>query len=104
MNNNNIFNNLFQSNSEKQSGNSKFIQNNNNDEIDHNEERILYKLTLRKAKIQKAIFDKRGAKSLSNVIDLNFDNTSKELDSEDILSGVFTTIWKRHIKKIILMI
>ena len=89
MNNNNIFNNLFQSNSEKQSGNSKFIQNNNNDEIDHNEERILYKLTLRKAKIQKAIFDKRGAKSLSNVINLDFDNTSKELDSEDILSGVF---------------
>jgi len=89
MNNNNIINNLFQSNSEKESGNSKFIQNNKNDEIDHNEERISYKLSLRKEKIQKAIFDKREAKSLSNILSFNSDNISKELYRKDILSGIF---------------
>ena len=89
MNNNNIFNNLFQSNTETKSGNSTFIQNNKKDGDDHNEERISYKLNLRKEKIQKAIFDKRETKPLSNIINFEFDNTSKELNSKDILSGAF---------------
>ena len=89
MSNNNIFNNIFQSTSEKQLGNSKFITNNKNDELKYNEERISYKLTLRKEKIQKAIFDKRGGKSFSNIIIFDSDNTSKDLKSKDILSGIF---------------
>ena len=89
MSNNNIFNNLFQSNKENQLGNSKIIQNNKNDELDHNKERISYKLTLRKEKIQKTIFEKRGTKPLSYIFNFDFYNASKELNSKDILSGVF---------------
>ena len=40
MNNNNIINNLFQSNTETNSENQKFIQNNEKDGDDHNEGRF----------------------------------------------------------------
>ena len=99
MSNNNIFNNLFQSNKENQLGNSKIIQNNKNDEIDHNKERISYKLTLRKEKIQKTIFDKRGTKPLSDIFNFDFDNASKELNSKDILSGVFYDYMEKAYKE-----
>ena len=99
MSNNNIFNNLFQSNKENQLGNSKIIQNNKNDEINHNEERISYKLTLRKEKIQKTIFDKRGTKPLSDIFNFDFDNASKELNSKDILSGVFYDYMEKAYKE-----
>ena len=71
------------------SENSKFIQNNEKDGDVLNEERISYKLNLRKVKIQKAIIDKEGTKPLSNIFNFEFDNTSKELYSKDILSGAF---------------
>lgn len=99
MSNNNIFNNLFQSNKENQLGNSKIIQNNKNDEIDHNKERISYKLTLRKEKIQKTIFDKRGTKSISDIFNFDFDNAIKELNSKDILSGVFYDYMEKAYKE-----
>ena len=55
-------------------------------ELSFNENRINHKLTLRKQKIQEAIFIKREIKTLTNFF--NFD-INKKCEKEDILSGKF---------------
>jgi hypothetical protein len=74
-NNNNNFNHISQS---------------TNTETNYNDERISYKLTLRKQKIKEAIYSKRGANSQFNYFDFQFNEIKNDLCSEkDILSGKF---------------
>ena len=77
--NNNNFNHIFQSKTTEA-------------ETNYNDERILYKLTLRKQKIKDAIYSKRGTNFQSNFFyfDFQFDKIKNDLCSEkDILSGKF---------------
>lgn len=75
LNNNNNFDNFFQP---------------TNTETNYNDERISYKLTLRKQKIKETIYNKRGANSQSNYFDFQFDEIKNDLCNEkDILSGKF---------------
>ena len=77
--NNNNFDHIFQS-------------KNTEEETNYNDERISYKLTLRKQKIRDAIYRKRENNSQSNYFyfDFQFDKIKNDLCSEkDILSGKF---------------
>ena len=56
-------------------------------ESSYNENRISFKLSLRKQKIQEEIFRKRGHKSLNQV--LNNTNDDTKIKENDILSGVY---------------
>ena len=61
-----------------------------NTETNYNDERISFKLTLRKQKIKETIYNKRGANSQSNYFEFQFDEIKNDLCNEkDILSGKF---------------
>ena len=70
--------------------NGNLLSNINKDdkkESSYNENRISFKLSLRKQKIQELIFSKRGQKSLNQV--LNNSDDDIKLKENDILSGIY---------------
>ena len=74
------------------SNNNNFSQTfqSKNIEENYNDERISYKLTLRKQKIKEAIYSKRGVNPQSNYFEIKFDKIRNDLCNEkDILSGKF---------------
>jgi len=74
------------------SNNNNFSQTfqSKNIEENYNDERISYKLTLRKQKIKEAIYSKRGVNPQSNYFEIKFDKIKNDLCNEkDILSGKF---------------
>ena len=96
--NNSIFQNLFQKNNNIDNLMSNFIIDKKKEES-FNENRINYKLTLRKQKLQQTIFNKRETKSIKDFQVFNFEDIKKnKFKEEEILSGKYYDILENAYK------